>query len=773
METESNGISEVTRRDILDAIRVGETKFHGRLSEIEFLDRVFDLDEMPSTDRRFPNMRGDIHQHTVSNHDWEPDWIFSDVRLDLHRCADPVFLRFLSEIVHPVARPLASEARALVKLFNESLKSDGWEFVEAKQLSGKPVFAARRTDAVPQGIPEKSEFGSAPGQSAKIVAKAGIGGTSGASAGMGADSQGEPMRNDGDAEEPPSDPKYDYSQASWRAPATPSFESVSDKAAEMRAAADVVLMTATEVELRQVLRLMKPQNGGAKIRKIHVGLETYYLGKFGRFQAATTMCSMGSTGPISSEQTARSALERWRPKALLLVGIAWGAEKLKHLPGDVLVASQIVPYEAQRVGESIVFRGPIAPTGPTLLNRFRNALDWQFARPDGSMVNVHYGKVLSGEKLIDDPEFKKSLLKQFPEAIGGEMEGAGVYASTSRQRTEWILVKSVCDWADGRKRKDYQEMAAASAASLAESVLSDADCLDGLGQPEPKRRAPRRSRPSRALSSRTSSQAGNPGIGGTPSTSFHLSTPLVAPSPTAIQEAQTRLQAEWSASEQVGRRRFWLQAYPSSSCLLHGLGIHSDSETRRAFQTPPVPRSTGFGLGISTTPEVVPGGGLRIVQRRHCRSLTRSGLLTWSAAADRDFLAWAAKKGESENNINPLALIEATYSFFVLFLQYVLPALEPRTATWVVTGGMTDLLIDKPPSRLCAGILHPQFGGFGKDWHDAPANDIPIAMTRSTIEPGEAAYGVLEEIYEQWGLGAKAIPYCDGKRVDPTRFPGA
>lgn len=60
------------------------------------------------------------------------------------------------------------------------------------------------------------------------------------------------------------------------------------------------------------------------------------------------------------------------------------------------------------------------------------------------------------------------------------MSTVGVYVATAGERLEWILVKGVCDWADGTKNDEYQEMAAASAASLVRHVLADPYALDGL-----------------------------------------------------------------------------------------------------------------------------------------------------------------------------------------------------------------------------------------------------------------------------------------------------
>lgn len=273
---------------------------------------------------------------------------------------------------------------------------------------------------------------------------------------------------------------YDYSKMEWHKPSVPSFRELTVRQIGEKPQADVVLMNATETELLQVLRCMRPLPKRRKILKIPDGYETYYLGRFGQFTTAVVKCAMGSDGPNAASHTARSALERWKPSVLILVGIAFGRSTDEHLPGDVLIAEQIVPYEKQRVGQKAIFRAPIHPTGLTLINRFTNALGWTFARPDDSVVSRHYGRLLSGEKLIDDPEYKQELMGEFTEAIGGEMEAVGACAAAVRGRVEWIAVKAVSDWADGKKHDGYHEMAAASAVSLVHHVLSSKYALDGL-----------------------------------------------------------------------------------------------------------------------------------------------------------------------------------------------------------------------------------------------------------------------------------------------------
>jgi len=242
----------------------------------------------------------------------------------------------------------------------------------------------------------------------------------------------------------------------------------------------VGLVVATEVELKQALRVIKPLPRRKKIIKVMNSNLTYYIGKLGAFDIVLMLSGMGSEGPTGSTIAVDRLIREWNPTVVLLVGTAFGADKRKHLPADVLIAENIIPYEQQRVGAKTTFRNPVPPTSPSLMNRFRNTLDWNFLRPDKSKCKIHFGPVLSGTKLVDNQDFKRELLDQYPHAIGGEMEGAGLWSSASSTKKEWIIVKAVCDWGDGKKHKEYQQMAAAAAMSLCRHVLNDSHFLDGI-----------------------------------------------------------------------------------------------------------------------------------------------------------------------------------------------------------------------------------------------------------------------------------------------------
>lgn len=148
-------ITQLTRRKIFDTIILSKVAWEGRLDEPGFLARIYDLEQLPSTDSRFKTASGDIWQHRVLNPgDWADDWVFSDDRFGLHHGDDEIVLRFLAEILHPVVRPDEEEVAKLLESFNQALSRDGYELYPADWISGHALYGWRSRDAFHGTTPE-------------------------------------------------------------------------------------------------------------------------------------------------------------------------------------------------------------------------------------------------------------------------------------------------------------------------------------------------------------------------------------------------------------------------------------------------------------------------------------------------------------------------------------------------------------------------------------------------------------------------------------------
>jgi len=236
--------------------------------------------------------------------------------------------------------------------------------------------------------------------------------------------------------------------------------------------ADILLITVTELESRIVLKeFQQATNKAAELKSI--GDQIYFdLGIVNTARIFLTRSEMGISGLGGSLQTVTKGIEDINPIALIMVGIAFGINEATQSIGDVLVTEQLCPYELQRVGTTVelqrinLLRGDKPHATPWLIKYFKGfSLVWKGAK-------VRFGAILSGEKLVDNLDFRDQLKALEQETIGGEMEGAGMYVACQDKKVDWILVKGICDWADGNKSLDKDARQQTAAQNAVKFVIS-------------------------------------------------------------------------------------------------------------------------------------------------------------------------------------------------------------------------------------------------------------------------------------------------------------
>lgn len=225
----------------------------------------------------------------------------------------------------------------------------------------------------------------------------------------------------------------------------------------------VLLVTATKVETQALLKVAEEQGVG---RPQFVSKDRYVALELGWLNSArliAVQCEPGSVGPSAAQAVIGDAISDFKPKAVILGGIAFGAKPDKQKLGDVLLSKMVVEYERAKIKEGVTIpRSQRIESSPKLLSVFRAAeATWRD-------TPVHVGTLLTGEKLIDDKPFVTGLLKLEPEAIGGEMEGAGLVAAAERAKVDWIIAKAIVDWGyeKSTSSSDAQQYGAARSAFL-------------------------------------------------------------------------------------------------------------------------------------------------------------------------------------------------------------------------------------------------------------------------------------------------------------------
>lgn len=242
---------------------------------------------------------------------------------------------------------------------------------------------------------------------------------------------------------------------------------------------DILFLTVNEHETRQLIEAFKAVTSQSTVTFQKNGRNFIDLGVINGARCVCTVTEMGSMSLGASAQAVAASIASLRPKFVISIGIAFGIDSVKQKIGEVLVSQHLCSYEQQKVTKdgAVEFRSRNVDCSTTLLQFFRSNKQ---AHWDG--VEVHFGGMVTGEKLIDNVEFRDNLKKFLGAGIvGGEMEGFGVYTACTEKKVDWIVVKAICDWADGNKgnnKESNQQLAAKNAASFVVACLQKSSIVE-------------------------------------------------------------------------------------------------------------------------------------------------------------------------------------------------------------------------------------------------------------------------------------------------------
>src|SRR5581483_8609562 len=193
---------------------------------------------------------------------------------------------------------------------------------------------------------------------------------------------------------------------------------------------------------------------------------------------ATTATSMGLT---AASIVTTQMIMQFKPRIVVMIGIAAGTRDGNKEFGDVLVADPSVDYNSGKVVRAEGIRGFLPDPYPIGLNpRLRSVLQkyrglnpvfeeiqeaWDGKLPT-RMNALHVGPLGAADQVIDDVTRVLEIQKNWRKLIGVEMETYGVYRACNEApdpKPRFVSFKAVCDFA-AEKSDSWQEYAAYVAA---------------------------------------------------------------------------------------------------------------------------------------------------------------------------------------------------------------------------------------------------------------------------------------------------------------------
>lgn len=239
-------------------------------------------------------------------------------------------------------------------------------------------------------------------------------------------------------------------------------------------------------------KYLKPMSGYKSILKYvdnNGNKQTYLIGMIGaQCVVYTKTADMGSINVNAAINVINNAIDLWRPRFVIMVGIAAGMNGKADI-GNVIISQKIIGYESEKVvNGSYIGRYP--EFKPIRLFNLFDSIETVYCKKELRIEDctekhidetipqpkIVKGPVISGEKLLNDPCMKGELEIKFPEAVALDMESIGMTtACINKGVYDWIMIKGISDEGVNKDKNEkcYQKAAMENVMRVVEWVFSD------------------------------------------------------------------------------------------------------------------------------------------------------------------------------------------------------------------------------------------------------------------------------------------------------------
>lgn len=202
----------------------------------------------------------------------------------------------------------------------------------------------------------------------------------------------------------------------------------------------IVILTAIQEEYMAVRNHLK------EITEVDKNDTSYEAGTFelnGKDIANVVIRECGAKNTTASQESER-AIQYFKPKCMLFVGIAGSRKPKDFTVGDVIFPEKVLSYEGGKSEKNSFKSRPdfaeISYTLREIAKKERRKEDWKILIKNewNQDVKADLGIIASGEKLVEhyDSDIGKILTKYFNDTSAVEMEGFGFAKSATSQGRE-------------------------------------------------------------------------------------------------------------------------------------------------------------------------------------------------------------------------------------------------------------------------------------------------------------------------------------------------
>lgn len=202
-------------------------------------------------------------------------------------------------------------------------------------------------------------------------------------------------------------------------------------------------------------------------------------------------------GNVKTAAEAERAMQHFRPRVLLFVGIAGGLKDVRV--GDVVIATKVYGYESGKAESESEFRPRPQAFGASyrLEQRARaearrpNWLGRLKSPPGEPRPRALLGPIAAGEVVVASraSEISRFIQENYGDSLAVEMEGRGLLEAASiNERVDALVIRGISDLLDKKADSDAlgsQELAAAHASAFAFELLGNIEAAALQSAPAP------------------------------------------------------------------------------------------------------------------------------------------------------------------------------------------------------------------------------------------------------------------------------------------------
>lgn len=213
---------------------------------------------------------------------------------------------------------------------------------------------------------------------------------------------------------------------------------------------------------------------GEVLENVSIALETCGM-KFlkGRLNGQEVVGVQAGIGKVNAAVCTQIMIERFRPEAIINVGVAGALNKKLHV-GDIVISQDA----AQHDFDTTLFGDQ--PGFISGLNQIYFSADTalvEAAKEAAEALDIphHLGRIVTGDQFVADPERKKWLVDEF-QGDCTEMEGGAVAQTCVLNQVPFVIIRAISDGAGDEAPMQYEEfvnLAAARAMELIKKMMEN------------------------------------------------------------------------------------------------------------------------------------------------------------------------------------------------------------------------------------------------------------------------------------------------------------